>query len=222
MSIFSKILGAEPNRKSRLRDEQGELLPLSDLPLIPVRLKERLARLFDVYPEKPWWPEQAKRKIADILRPNWMVVEFGSGMSTLWLAPRVRRVVTVEANNDWASKISNQLQARGLNNVEMEIFSVASYNPNDLELDEAPDFVIVDAERRRDCIVWAFRYLKPGGYLYLDNADRPGNDSGSDAYQARSELLRLASERNAQVEFFRGIPPGLLNPAQGALVRIPS
>lgn len=221
MSILSKIMGAEPNRKSRLRDEQGELLPLSDLPLIPVRLKERVARLFDIYPEKPWWPEQAKRRIADIVDPDWMVVEFGSGMSTLWLAPRVRRVVTIEANKSWANKISSELQARSIINVEMEIFSVASYNPNDLKLDEAPDLVIVDAERRRDCIVWAFRHLKPNGYLYLDNADRPGNDLGSDAYQARSELLRLASERNAQVEFFRGIPPGLLNSAQGALVRIP-
>ena len=221
MNVFDKIWGVEPNRKSRFRDEQGEFVPLSDLPLIPVRIKERVARLFDVYPEKPWWPSQARRRIASLLEPTWVVVEFGSGMSTAWLASRVRRVITVEANRVWAEKISSHLRAKELTNVEMRMFDVEMYNPNDLVMEEMPDLVIVDAERRRECINWAFDHLKPNGYLYLDNADRPGNDLGSDAYQARSELLRLALERKVPVEFFRGIPPGLLNPTQGALVRMP-
>lgn len=53
------------------------------------------------------------------LRHDDVVFEWGSGASTLWLAKRVRHVVTVEHNLTYATALLGALQLAGVTNVSL-------------------------------------------------------------------------------------------------------
>jgi predicted O-methyltransferase YrrM len=61
----------------------------------------------------PWFTYPAIRQLERMVSPQWRVLEFGSGFSTLWWAQRVAEVVSVEHDPGWAAR----LRAAGPSNV---------------------------------------------------------------------------------------------------------
>lgn len=111
------------------------------------------------------------------LRPTDSVLEFGSGGSTVWLAARVGRVVTLEDQDHWAGMVPR------LPNVEMRIVSCSGgdwYNDGPDALystgaaDSGPfDAILVDGKARTDCAKEALKLISEDGFIVLDDLHDP-------------------------------------------------
>lgn len=147
-----------------------------------------------------------------ILTPSAMVFEYGSGGSTLFYSRRAKKVISVEHDVNWANLVRTALDREGLKNCEYRLIRpeatfISNHNPDDPEaycssddeykgysfynyvisIDSFPDqffdFVAIDGRARSSSILHSYRKVKMGGYLMLDNSERPN-------YQcAKSSLL---------------------------------
>lgn len=75
---------------SKSRSMNKETLPDSSL-----RTPHGVLRV-DTNDPKPWWMPSVVQFVQHHLKPQHQVLEFGSGMSTLWLAQRTQRLYSVE------------------------------------------------------------------------------------------------------------------------------
>ena len=113
----------------------------------------------------PWLHADAIDALEKILQPSFEVCEFGGGGSTLWLAERVNWVSTYEPDISWLKAIDKEI-------TNGELF--LSDNPPTVE--RKYDLLFIDGEpveKRRDWIKAAPQIVKPGGFMVLDNANRP-------------------------------------------------
>jgi predicted O-methyltransferase YrrM len=145
-------------------------------------------------PERPWIVPAAIGWLRRRIRSDWSVLELGAGRSTVWLAWRAGRVLSFEDNGFWADETRKRIAELGLSNVELRARPVEELPRAVAELPEAEfDLVIVDflespEVTRIDALAPAMNRVKPGGYLLLDDSDRPG-------YAAAYELLEDWRER---------------------------
>src|SRR6266576_1205646 len=58
---------------------------------------------------QPWMPFAARRQLARILSRGTTVFEYGAGGSTLWLADRVARVISVEHDPAWYEEMRDHV-----------------------------------------------------------------------------------------------------------------
>jgi predicted O-methyltransferase YrrM len=109
----------------------------------------------------PWLCRRAVDFFESILKPEARVIEHGAGGSTLWLANRVKQVISIEHNPGWAQKIIDYM----LDNVTIVAEIPAS--------SETFDIFFIDGDRleRADCLRLANQFVKPGGWVVLDNAN---------------------------------------------------
>lgn len=56
----------------------------------------------------PWFTYPALRFLKNIIRPNFKVLEFGSGNSSIWWSAHVRQVVSVEHDPQFASALTSK------------------------------------------------------------------------------------------------------------------
>jgi SAM-dependent methyltransferase len=170
----------------------------------------------EITPERPWIVPAAIGWLGRRMRSDWSVLEFGAGRSTPWLARRAGRVVSFEDNEFWAEHTRGRLRELGLDNVELRQLPVEEFVA---ELDALPaeqfDLVVVDfleapAVTRVDAVAPAMKRLRPGGYLLLDDSDRPG-------YAPAYELLAGWKERR-----FTGIKDGWPEACETAIFRRPT
>lgn len=145
------------------------------------RSKEKLYRQSN--PNLPWFSPQANEFLQEYLLPSDSGLEFGSGRSTLWLAPRVTHLTSVEHNPAWAEKVKTKLASESIKNVEL-IYApkLEGANP-DIEhsayvgvTDQFPeaslDFVVIDGIYRAQCALRSLHLLKPHGILIIDNVNK--------------------------------------------------
>ena len=141
------------------------------------------------------------------------VFEYGSGGSTLYLAGRVREVISVEHDKTYFNLVKDRLASRGVNNctylfrppVELPGGNIPPYSHTsftsftsrykhmsfedyvcsiDQYPDETFDLVMIDGRSRASCAQRALPKIRTGGYLLLDNSERPG-------YKDISDLLKI-------------------------------
>lgn len=125
--------------------------------------------------------------------------EFGSGISTLFFAQRLKELVSIEHDVTWHKQIQQRLTSAGITNVTYvlrephaegsEIEDVVQLEGKMLQHgfssafrdyssficqypDRYFDFVLVDGRARVDCIIRSIPKVKDGGILVLDNSER--------------------------------------------------
>src|SRR5438874_1854481 len=104
------VIRAGESRRSRFHDYQNRRLAVEALADMPtVVWQAALRRLVGRRPILPWIPYPAIRRLAKIIRPEWRVLETGSGNSTLWLAQRVAYLRSVESNSGWYARVGASL-----------------------------------------------------------------------------------------------------------------
>lgn len=146
----------------------------------------------------PWMTFRAIRWLKSYLRPAMTVFEWGAGGSTIFLANRVRSVVSIESEPAWHACVLEALRVRGISNVALRLipgpwdaslmsgadettrvisqelhgqtFEGYANSIND-HPDQTFDLVCVDGYDRSSCIRQALPKIRPGGYLLLDNSD---------------------------------------------------
>ncbi|MCU0443575.1 MAG: hypothetical protein MUE85_01560 [Microscillaceae bacterium] len=154
--------------------------------------------------EVPWITFRALDFLQKIIRSDMHVFEYGMGGSTLFLAPRVQKLISIEHDIEWYNQIKDQLRAKNFHHVDTQLFvppKLASnvvknpQNPHDYAAyyisewrgfsfenyaqaienypDNSFDLILIDGRARNACAMHAHTKLKLGGYLLLDNAERP-------------------------------------------------
>jgi len=154
----------------------------------PRYIRDRIALYFwqKRHTEAPWLVSSVVHFLEGWLKPTDDIVEFGSGRSTLWFSQRVRSVLSVEHNKEWYESVQSRISARNISNVKLIYNSQTEEQYVSLVQEVYPDtadMILVDANYRDHCVLWALEHLRPGGILVLDNAARflPSPYGGSDS-----------------------------------------
>jgi predicted O-methyltransferase YrrM len=145
-------------------------------------------------PERPWIVPASIGWLRRRIRSDWSILELGSGRSTAWFARRAGRVISLEDNEYWFPRTRERLEHAGLSNVDLRLRPVEDFPREVASLpDAAFDLVVVDfleapSVTRIDVLEPAVKKVRAGGYLLLDDSDRPG-------YAEAYELLAGWRER---------------------------
>lgn len=146
----------------------------------------------------PWVTYSFIDFIKTRLNKDLVVFEYGSGSSTLFYAERVKRVVSVEHDENWYKKIVGSKPA----NSEMiytQLTTDGEYARKAATLNEKFDMIIVDGRDRVNCCKHSLNALSHHGVLVLDDSERT-------AYSPARSQLKKAGFRELS---FSGISPGL-------------
>lgn len=146
----------------------------------------------------PWVTYSFIDFIADRIKKEHTVFEFGSGNSTRYYAKRAKKVVSVEHDKEWFEKISSGKPS----NSEMvfcELESNGKYSKMPASMDQKFDIIIVDGRDRVNCCYHSLSALSDTGVVVLDDSER------SKYNDARTFLLKEGFKELS----FSGISPGL-------------
>jgi hypothetical protein len=145
----------------------------------------------------PWFTYPAIDFLHERLNKNLRVLEFGSGNSTLFLAERVKEVLSYEHNRDWLAKIS----LKKPDSVKLKNTSAAS--PDEylfgLSNEEKFEIIIVDGLFRNECLLKSLPHLSGNGVIILDDSERVEYNPG----------INFLIENNFKQISFSGIAPGI-------------
>lgn len=118
----------------------------------------------------PWFTYPAIDFIKGLDLRELNVFEYGCGASTLFWAKRAKYVVSTEDNQKWFDEISTQTPPN--TKLVLAQDSVDQY-VRTIEQSGMFDVIVIDGtgESRLPCCQLAPQYLKPNGFIILDNSD---------------------------------------------------
>lgn len=207
------------SHKTRFHDEKGNRLDWKGFIYLPHCLLTTILRLTIGYrPILPWISYRAIKVLDELIQSDWKMLEWGSGMSTLWFAERVGHLTTIEDNNFWYDKVISTLKK--VSNVDYRFLTGNSYFNLEQFAEHEFDFILIDGSQRGNCAKHAVRKIKPGGYIYLDNSDKHSTEEGGDIRVAEEILLQAVNERGGEVKYFVDLVPTYLAVNQGMLIKL--
>jgi len=168
----------------------------------------------------PWIPIKAKMWLDKNLRQDMVVYEYGSGLSTLYFSPKVKKIISIEHDKEWYNKTHDELKEKAQNSeyhlIEAEYRDTGNLKPVkkvymshlyqeftfrkyvhsiDKYQDNYFDLVFIDGRARIGCILHSVKKIKSGGFLILDNSD-------AKRYKVAQKILK----RYKRIDFY-GIAP---------------
>ncbi len=164
----------------------------------PRYLYDRAANLLyqKLHPGDPWLTPPAIRVLDGALERRFWGLEFGSGRSTLWLARRVGRLISVEHDPLWYEKVKKNLAYYEIGNVDYHLVPrdpddapppPAYVRVADLVPDGELDFALVDGIYRDLCVLAVLPKLRRGGFVVIDNINRYLPSASRAPYSRRPE-----------------------------------
>lgn len=153
--------------------------------------------------KQPWISFEAIDFIEKRIRETDRVFEFGGGGSTLFFLSRAAEVVTVEHDREWFSMLKRSISpaemmkwngrlitaeqpvhTAGLNRAkptdyftDAPEFRDATFRSYATSIDQFEDgyfnLVLIDGRARTSCLYHSIMKVKVGGFLILDNSERP-------------------------------------------------
>lgn len=205
----------------RFRDSKGNWIDGVGLLYAPRALVgSLLCVLFGYRPLLPWLSFRAIHTLDNLIEPQWKVLEFGSGMSTIWLARRCSLLHSIESDPGWYNLVSQRLQRERHDHVHYELRRPDSY----ADLQQYPngffDFALIDGLNRSECVRQVIDKVRAGGWVYLDNCDADPEPLGGEMRIAEQRLLDAASARNGSSRYFVDYSPTQFFVNQGLLAQL--
>lgn len=199
---------------SRFQTTDGQFVGWAQLPHFPVSLFQAIVRKFTGHiPRQPWIPFSARRALERRLRADSFVWEIGAGFSTLWLADRVAKVVSIEASRPWHERLSAIIAREKITNVDLRLEWRAERMADFSELpDGSLDLLFIDGGPRGLCLERGFAKVRAGGSIYLDNWDT------KEFWGSAGDFLARNATRIAQVESFVDYVPAQVGVYEGLLL----
>lgn len=126
----------------------------------------------------PWMNWKIREALNSLLKPTDVMVECGSGRSTLWYARRVGQLMSLEFDKAWFESVSKTLATAGVRNVDFRFVDYSldhdqHHNEYIATLeglaDNSIDACLVDGGPRSYCAMALVPKLKPGGLLIIDD-----------------------------------------------------
>jgi hypothetical protein len=220
--LISHIFFGDGSRRSNFHDLRGNWIGIRGLYFLPdVIVTTFLRKFFGRRPETPWISYRARNKIGRLIQPDGTVLEFGSGMSTIWLARRCKTLYSVEHDSLWYQTVQSKLAAKNITNAHCYLREMDNYADLSAFPESSFDFVLVDGTQRAACVQAILKKLKPGGWVYLDNTDAAAVKAGGMKNSlAEDLLLEAVKQKNGSVEYFTDFAPTMFVANQGMLVRL--
>ena len=153
-------------------------------------LKIRYAFFRRMHKPAPWLSPTSILFFKKYLEKDMVGAEFGSGSSTLFFAPRISKLYSVEHNEEWYNLINEKLKGLNCSNVDYrfvvqndksdfvdDVFDLEEKRDieirrdyvnyfralNDIQ-DHSLDFAIVDGRARTECCHEILPKIKKGGF----------------------------------------------------------
>lgn len=207
-SFWTRVIAGAPTRPTRFHDQDGKAVPFGRiLRNGPHALYTAIVRvLTGSLPKMPWLAYDAHPILAAHLTPQSSVLEFGSGMSTKWLAERCGKVMSFEDVPDWYERVRSELPAGD------KFRFILGLNPADYTAvpeGEEFDLILVDGRWRDTCVEVGLKHLRSGGILYLDNTDKLPDDHVGDMPRAVAMMKDAAKTNGWQLTEITDFAPGL-------------
>jgi predicted O-methyltransferase YrrM len=224
MAFLTKVISGDTLRISRLHDEKGNFAGWKNVALhaAPAVVTGFFHFCFGYNPELPWISYSAIKLLTRFLHKKSRVLEFGSGMSTIWYAGRAGEVFSVEDCPPWYEKVTKIIRKKGLDNITYRLAESDSEYYTFMSQDTIGfDLIMVDGSHRSKCIAHAEKLLKPGGILYLDNSDKDSAGKGGDMRVAEELSRSFAKASNAQIRTFTDFAPTQFFVEQCMIVKLP-
>lgn len=209
---------------SRLHDEKGHLVNFVNIFRNgPRALTSGIGRImFDYRPQLPWISYNAISFFDHFLTKDKTILEFGSGMSTVWYAKRSKEVYSVEDYEPWYQKVCSTLEVCKQKNVVYKFKRGTNYSSYMADQGKLFDMIMIDGSDRSACAANAVKLVKhKGGVIYLDNSDKHSSLAGGDTRLAEAILLKFAKEKGASVQYFTDFCPCEFFVQEGMLVQLP-
>lgn len=178
---LQRVFRGHSSRKTRFHSGRGELMPAGAWFSLPRLLVRRVTgRSWD----GPWVVPAARARLDSLIRPDWRVLELGSGASTAWYADRAAHVTSIEDDAGWLEEVRRMLAARRLDNAELVHSPVSGFADRIAALGDASlDLLVVDSNEddgidRRDLLRAGRDKVRLGGWVLFDDSDRPTYPGG--------------------------------------------
>lgn len=145
----------------------------------------------------PWLTYPSVTFLDSKLGSDMEVCEFGAGNSTRYFARRVKRVVSIEHDEDWYQKVKQEASP----NVDVRWIPLDSPDYPVAATGNLFHLIVVDGRRRSECIRHSMANLRDDGVMILDDSERG----------EYSEGIRLLTDARFKRLDFWGIAPGILD-----------
>ncbi len=122
----------------------------------------------------------AKKWLEEWLEPSYCGCEFGSGFSTIWLAQRVKQLVSVDHDKAWYGIVNDAMEQFDIKNVDLICEpSLILYHKAVDKYNKTFDFVFIDGykSKRVECVNETYKKVRPNGILILDDSHKPYHSS---------------------------------------------
>lgn len=121
----------------------------------------------------PWITDGAFYYLQDFIEkrgPELNVLEFGAGSSSVWLAPRVKSLITYEHDNHWLKLADDAIC---LKDRWRPILMPLPYYTSTFHHQYGPfDLILVDGRNRVECVRHNYKLLAQNGIIMVDNTER--------------------------------------------------
>lgn len=150
--------------------------------------------------EFPWIPIKAKIWLDKFLKPDMILFEYGSGISTIYFSKHVKKVISIEHDKQWFEIINSKIKESEIHNCLLSleepklidgtssehlltIFNAYSRKYRKLSFEKYCksikrypknyfDLVFIDGRTRIGCMLYSIPRIKKGGYLMVDDTYR--------------------------------------------------
>jgi hypothetical protein len=212
--LWSRLIAGDGGRKSRFHTMGGARVDAAALPYLPRTLWTTfLLKVFGYRVQEPWLGYRAVARLEQVLSPDSRVLEFGSGMSTLWFARRCATVVSVESDPGWYDEMQRRFGELGVTNVDYRLREPAMYTDHPDLARASFDLALVDGIARDEEALAAVALVKPGGFILFDNSDVPYGPW----LAARATLLAAAEP--GSVTIYNDLYPTQLSVMESLLIK---
>lgn len=212
MSIFTKIIISDDKRPTRFHTQNGQLIDLRGWLELPMTgLTYAVYKSFGYRPSLPWWTLSAIQFVRGNLVPQDCVLEDGSGMSTLWLARRCTRVVSVEQSAEWFREVESRAYADRSENIELVHGEALPAFVTAAQEGLFTVIVIDGLGNRLQLLKVALSGKKLPRMIIYDNSDREQDQEGE----------ALARKAGYDVYAFRGFAPTMVAATQTSVFCLP-
>jgi len=164
--------------------------PRAYFPILRKRFAYRV--YFTFHPDYPWLTPYANAILLGTLKGNERVIEFGAGRSTIFLARRVKLLISIEHDPVWYHRVLSWLKELGLNNVTLKLIRDDKEYIDEIRRypDEYFDLILIDGLHRLEIFINALPKVKDGGFIIFDNSDEEPYKSLLEYYINALELRK--------------------------------
>lgn len=146
----------------------------------------------------PWFSYPSIEFLKEKLNDKMIVLEYGSGNSTLFFAERVKEIISIETDKYWYEELKIRIPSNAKIFLYEKDKSNIRYHQFIDSFEQKFDIIVVDAIERNEVLLNSILHLSFNGIIILDDSERQ---------EYQSAINYLLNSGLKKIDFW-GISPG--------------